>query len=77
MPAGTDGSDGPTNAAGALVDGTTLTRARAMGLDPREALADNDSHLFLASLGDLVATGPTGTNLLDLYLGLLGPAVGP
>jgi hydroxypyruvate reductase len=71
LAAGTDGSDGPTDAAGALADSTTLERARAGGLDPRAALAANDAYRFFAALGDLVVTGPTGTNLLDLYLALI------
>ena len=73
LAAGTDGSDGPTDAAGAIVDGTTLDRARRQGLSPQEALATNDSHGFFSRLGDLVVTGPTGTNLMDLYVGLVGP----
>ena len=73
LAAGTDGSDGPTDAAGAIVDGTTLDRARREGLSPQEALATNDSHGFFSRLGDLVVTGPTGTNLMDLYVGLVGP----
>jgi hydroxypyruvate reductase len=72
LAAGTDGSDGPTDAAGAAIDGTTLARARAAGLDPRAALAANDAHTFFAALGDLVRTGPTGTNLMDLYVLVLG-----
>ena len=72
LAAGTDGSDGPTDAAGALVDPNTLIRAREAGLDPRRALAENDSYPFFAGLGDLVVTGPTGSNLMDLYLGLVG-----
>jgi hydroxypyruvate reductase len=72
LAAGTDGSDGPTEAAGALADPTSLERARRLSLDVRQALADNDSHRFFAGLGDLVVTGPTGTNLMDLYLGVLG-----
>ncbi|MGH7359586.1 MAG: MOFRL family protein, partial [Candidatus Rokuibacteriota bacterium] len=72
LAAGTDGSDGPTDAAGALVDPTTSLRAREMRLDPRGALAENNSHAFFAALGDLVETGPTGSNLMDLYLGLVG-----
>jgi glycerate 2-kinase len=71
LAAGTDGSDGPTDAAGAIVDWTTLARARSRGLDPRAALADNDAYHFFSALGDLVVTGPTGTNLLDLYLALV------
>jgi glycerate 2-kinase len=72
LAAGTDGTDGPTDAAGAVVDASTAARARAAGLDPARALADHDSHRVLAAAGDLVITGPTGTNLLDLYL-ILGP----
>lgn len=72
LAAGTDGSDGPTDAAGAVVDPTTLERARGKGLDARRALAENDSHPFFATLGDLVVTGPTGSNLMDVYLGLVG-----
>jgi glycerate-2-kinase len=72
LAAGTDGSDGPTDAAGAVVDPGTLERSRGLGLDVRRALAENDSHAFFGALGDLVVTGPTGSNLMDLYLGLVG-----
>ncbi len=72
LAAGTDGSDGPTDAAGAIADWTTLDRAAARGLDARAALAANDAYHFFAPLGDLVITGPTGTNLLDLYVVLVG-----
>lgn len=65
---GTDGTDGPTDAAGALADGRTLTRARARGLDAASALARNDSYHFFDALGDLVKTGPTGTNVMDVRL---------
>lgn len=68
LSAGTDGIDGPTDAAGALVDGLTIERARARGLDPSAALAANDSYTFFDQLGDLVRTGPTGTNVMDLKL---------
>lgn len=68
LAAGTDGTDGPTDAAGAVVDATTATTGRAMGLDPVGALSDNDSYAFLRATGDLVVTGPTNTNLLDLYI---------
>jgi hydroxypyruvate reductase len=64
----TDGSDGPTNAAGAIVDGTTVERARALGLNPRQSLIDNDSYTFFQRLGDLIVTGPTNTNVGDLYV---------
>ncbi len=66
----TDGVDGPTDAAGAVVTGTTLERARALGLDPAIFLSDNDAYHFFAALGDLVITGPTGTNVNDLMFGL-------
>ena len=72
LAAGTDGSDGPTDAAGGLVDAGTVDRARSAGLDARAALANNDAHRALASSGDLVVSGPTRTNLLDLYLVLHG-----
>lgn len=68
LAAGTDGTDGPTDAAGAVVDGTTVARGRAIGLEPLDALADNDAYAFLGATGDLVVTGPTNTNLLDLYI---------
>jgi glycerate 2-kinase len=66
--AGTDGIDGPTDAAGALVDASTLDRAAAEGLDPDDALARNDSHPFFQRLGDLLIWGPTGTNVGDIHL---------
>lgn len=62
----TDGGDGPTNAAGAVVTGQTLHRARQMGLDPARYLARNDAYHFFAQLGDLIYTGPTQTNVTDL-----------
>jgi glycerate-2-kinase len=68
--AGTDGIDGPTDAAGAFADITTVERARAVGLDPALALSRNDSYSFFAGLGDLLITGPTGTNVADLMFGL-------
>jgi hydroxypyruvate reductase len=71
LSAGTDGIDGPTDAAGAFVDGTTLRRARERGLDPAAALADNDSYTFFAQLGDLFRCGPTGTNVMDVKIALL------
>jgi hydroxypyruvate reductase len=72
LAAGTDGTDGPTSAAGAVVDGLTASRAAAHGPDVRARLEDNDSHRVFAGLGDLVVTGPTNTNLLDLYVLLVG-----
>jgi glycerate 2-kinase len=65
---GSDGSDGPTTAAGALVDGATWENARARSLDPSGALARFDSHPLLAALGATLVTGATGTNLTDLLL---------
>jgi len=62
----TDGIDGPTDAAGAIVDGRTLTRAKKVGLTPEEYLAENDSYNFFLKLGDLILTGPTGTNVNDI-----------
>ena len=65
---GTDGIDGPTDAAGAIVDSTTLPRARAAGLDPREFLDDNNTYAFFERLDDLIKTGPTATNVGDLQV---------
>jgi glycerate-2-kinase len=70
--AGTDGIDGPTPAAGALVDETTIDRARALGLSPHSALEQNDAFPFFAALHDLIVWGPTGTNVGDLHVVLLG-----
>ena len=63
---GTDGTDGPTDAAGGIATADTIARARALGLDARAALADNDSYPLLGALGDLIVTGPTQTNVNDL-----------
>jgi glycerate 2-kinase len=68
---GTDGIDGPTDAAGAIADSTTLTRARARGLTPDPFLNDNNAYAFFDALGDLIHTGPTGTNVGDLQVILL------
>ncbi len=62
----TDGVDGPTDAAGAVIDGKTVTRALKMGLVPEKFLAENDSYHFFSKLGDLIFTGPTGTNVNDV-----------
>lgn len=64
----TDGNDGPTNAAGAFVDGQTAPRALAAGLDPQVYLDNNDSYHFFQALDDLIITGPTNTNVNDLVL---------
>jgi hydroxypyruvate reductase len=69
---GTDGIDGTTPHAGAIVDGGTLGRAAAAGLDAAEALARHDSGTFFAALGEALVTGPTGTNVNDLALVLVG-----
>jgi glycerate-2-kinase len=71
LSAGTDGSDGPTDAAGAIVDGHTIARGRAAGLDPGAYLADNDSYHFFKKAGGLFVTGPTGTNVMDVQLVLV------
>jgi glycerate 2-kinase len=65
---GTDGTDGPTSAAGAIADGTTVARAEALGLNAEAILANNDSYRFFDALGDLIETGPTGTNVADVQL---------
>jgi glycerate 2-kinase len=62
----TDGVDGPTDAAGAIADGKTMSRAAEMDLNPEEFLAENDSYNFFSKLGDLIFTGPTGTNVNDI-----------
>ena len=68
---GTDGTDGPTDAAGAIADGRTLSRAAALGLNAKAALADNDSYSFFQPLRDLLMTGPTNTNVMDVRLMLI------
>ena len=70
---GTDGIDGPTDAAGAVVDQTTSARARECGVHPDAALASNDSYDFFAALGDLIRWGATGTNVGDLHVLLVHP----
>jgi glycerate 2-kinase len=64
--AGTDGTDGPTDAAGAMADGATCRRAREADLDPHAFLLANDSYSFFESVGDLIKTGPTRTNVMDM-----------
>jgi glycerate-2-kinase len=71
LSAGTDGTDGPTDAAGAFADGRTVPAARQKGLDAERFLADNDSYTFFASAGGLLRTGPTGTNVMDLQILLI------
>ena len=69
---GTDGEDGPTDAAGAVVDGATIEEARLAELKPERARAENDTYPFFERLGRLVKTGPTGTNVMDVAIGLVG-----
>lgn len=73
---GTDGTDGPTDAAGAMADGETVERGDAAGRSARRHLDDNDAYPFFDALDDLVITGPTDTNVMDLYLFLVVPATG-
>jgi hydroxypyruvate reductase len=68
LSAGTDGTDGPTDAAGAFADGTTTARAAALGLASDHHLENNDAYPFFAALGDLLITGPTRTNVMDLRI---------
>jgi hydroxypyruvate reductase len=69
---GTDGRDGPTDAAGGLVDHTTLSRMKAAGINPAAILDDNDSYHALKAVGDLLLTGATGTNVADLQVLIRG-----
>jgi hydroxypyruvate reductase len=71
LSAGTDGRDGPTDAAGAFADGATWRRIREAGRDPARDLIRHDSHAALGAAGDLFRTGLTGTNVMDLVLGLV------
>jgi len=66
LSAGTDGTDGPTDAAGAIVSGLTCRKARQADLNPYAYLLDNNSNAFFESLGDLLKTGPTRTNVMDI-----------
>jgi glycerate 2-kinase len=68
LSAGTDGTDGPTEAAGAIVDGNTVSKAKAIGLDPQAYLKDNDSYNFFKKIDELFITGPTGTNVMDIQI---------
>jgi hydroxypyruvate reductase len=71
LSAGTDGTDGPTDAAGVIVDSTTLSRTENLGLNIEQALANNDSHEFFKKSGDLLMTGPTRTNVMDIQIVLI------
>ena len=68
LSAGTDGTDGPTDAAGAIATGDTIARAVAANVDASSCLLRNDSYSFFDALGDLVKTGPTGTNVMDVHI---------
>ncbi|MCL1874629.1 MAG: glycerate kinase [Synergistaceae bacterium] len=68
---GSDGTDGPTDAAGGIVDGDTVSRLKESGINPQETLDNNDSYNALSASGDLVVTGPTGTNVNDVSILLL------
>lgn len=72
MFAGTDGIDGPTDAAGAIAANGTIARAAEAQIDPHAALGRNDAYRFFEALGDLVIIGPTGTNVADIFVGLVG-----
>jgi glycerate 2-kinase len=72
LASGTDGTDGPTNAAGAVADGTTIARAAERGSDARAFLSNNDAYHFFEPLGDLIMTGPTNTNVNDVMLVMVG-----
>ncbi|MEW6417672.1 MAG: glycerate kinase [Nitrospirota bacterium] len=71
LSAGTDGTDGPTDAAGAIVNGETVKKARAIGLNPDEYLKDNDSYNFFKKTDELFITGPTGTNVMDMQIAII------
>jgi hydroxypyruvate reductase len=72
LSAGTDGTDGPTDAAGALCDGDTIAGAKQKGLDPAAFLANNDSYHFFDALNGLIRTGPTNTNVMDVRFVIVG-----
>lgn len=68
LSAGTDGTDGATDAAGAIASGDTVERGRRLGVKAADYLLNNDSYAFFDALGDLIRTGPTGTNVMDIHL---------
>ncbi len=69
---GTDGVDGNSDAAGAFADGTSVQRAKSFGIDPEKFLKNNNSYNYFRKLGDLIRTGPTGTNVNDITIALAG-----
>ena len=68
---GTDGTDGPTDAAGAIADGSTLKRGLELDLSAHAYLHENNSYHYFSDLGDLIVTGATGTNVMDLQISLI------
>src|SRR5438094_382810 len=70
---GTDGVDGPTDAAGAVADGNTVERSLRIPMDPESYLRENNSYRIFERLNDLVITGPTGTNVNDIFIAVVGP----
>jgi glycerate 2-kinase len=73
LSAGTDGMDGNSSAAGAVADGETLARAKALGLSPSASFQQSDAYTFFEKLDDAIVTGPTGNNLRDLRIFLAEP----
>jgi glycerate-2-kinase len=71
LSANTDGNDGPTDAAGAIIDGTTIMRCRMTKMDPQRALLEHNAYPLLDQIGALVKTGPTNTNVMDVIVGLV------
>jgi hydroxypyruvate reductase len=71
LSAGTDGEDGPTDAAGAIIDGDLIARLAKSSLDPRDFLRRNDAYHFFEQLGGLIKTGPTHTNVCDVRVVLV------
>jgi hydroxypyruvate reductase len=71
---GTDGEDGPTDAAGAVVDATLLRKAKSLGLEPAPFLAINNAYPFFDQINALLKTGPTDTNVMDLRIAIVAPS---
>jgi hydroxypyruvate reductase len=69
---GSDGTDGPTDAAGGVVDGDTVSKLKAKGINPQSALDNNDSYNALSASLDIIKTGPTGTNVNDISILIVG-----
>ena len=72
LSAGTDGTDGNTDAAGAVADGRTITRAKCLRIDPEARLSGHNAYGFFKGLNDLIITGPTKTNVMDIMVLLIG-----